>query len=396
MAIAAKIQGFMESSSWIRKMFETGVQLKQQYGPENVFDFSLGNPSVPPPPEFYTALEETVKEQPPNKHGYMPNAGYPQVREEMARLVSETQGVTLTAGDLLMTVGAGGALNVVLKTLCNHGDEVLAMVPYFVEYRFYADNHGATLTLAQTNRDFSLNIEAIEAALTPRTAVVIINSPNNPSGAVYSAESLAALGSLLERKSNEFGRVIHLVSDEPYRSIVYDGIDVPSVFSHYTDSIVVTSFSKELSIAGERIGYIAVHPEITDHDAAVDGMILCNRILGYVNAPALMQRVVARLRGINVDVEEYRRKRDLLCDGLEEIGFEFSRPRGTFYLMLPAPDGDDIEFARRLQEEKVLVVPGRGFGLPGYCRVSYAVPDETITGSMKGFRAAWESYRSGS
>lgn len=375
-------------------MFETGVQLKQQFGVENVFDFSLGNPSVPPPREFDKALAETVREQPANKHGYMPNAGYPHVREEIARFVSESQGVTLTAGDLLMTVGAGGALNVVIKTLCNPGDEVLAMVPYFVEYRFYADNHGATLTLAETGPDFSLNLAAIEVALTPRTAVVIVNSPNNPSGAVYSAQSLVELGKLLERKSAEFGRVVHLVSDEPYRSIVYDGVEVPSVFAHYRDSIVVTSFSKELSIAGERIGYVAVHPKIADHDAVMNGMILCNRILGYVNAPALMQRVVARLRGVNVDVEEYRRKRDLLCRGLEEIGYRFTRPQGTFYLMLPAPDGDDIEFARRLQEEKVLVVPGRGFGLPGYCRVSYAVPDVTITRSMTGFRAVWESYRS--
>lgn len=392
MAIATKIHDFMESSSWIRKMFETGVQMKAQYGADNVFDFSLGNPSVPPPPEFYDALGESVADQPPNKHGYMPNAGYPHVREEVARIVSATQGTAVSARDLLMTCGAGGALNVVIKTLCNAGDEVLAMVPYFVEYRFYADNHGATLTLAETKADFSLDIEKIERALTPRTALVIINSPNNPSGAVYSAESLAALGRLLEQKSAEFGRTIYLVSDEPYRSIVYDGVEVPSVFSHYRNGIVVTSFSKELSIAGERIGYAAVHPEIDDHDEVVNGMILCNRILGYVNAPALMQRVVARLSGVNVDVEEYRRKRDLLCSGLEEIGYEFARPQGTFYLMLPAPDGDDIEFARRLQEEKVLVVPGRGFGLSGYCRVSYAVPDQTISRSMAGFRTVWESY----
>ncbi len=392
MAISRKIAGFMESSSWIRKMFETGAELKKTYGADKVYDFSLGNPSVPAPEEFETALREAVDEDIPNKHGYMPNAGYPQVRAALAQRVSENQGVAVGAADLIVTCGAGGALNVVIKTLVNDGDEILAMVPYFVEYRFYADNHGATLTLAETRDDFSLDIAKIEAVLTERTAAVVINSPNNPSGAVYSAESLDQLGRLLEKKSAEFGRTIYLISDEPYRSIVYDGVTVPSVFAHYTNSIVVTSFSKELSLAGERIGYAVVHPEVDDHDALVNGMTLCNRIIGFVNAPALMQRAIAKTGEVHVEVEQYRRKRDLLCDGLHQAGYEFEKPQGTFFLMLPAPGGDDVEFARRLQEKRILVVPGRGFGLPGYCRISYAVKDQTIHDSLPGFGEVLASY----
>jgi aspartate aminotransferase len=393
MAVSKKIKRFMEKSSWIRKMFETGAELKAQHGAENVFDFSLGNPNVPPPTSFQRALEEAVREEEPNKHGYMPNAGYPHVRETVAEFVSGRHGVKASAAEIVMTVGAGGGLNAVIKALVDPGDEVLAMIPYFVEYAFYADNHGASLTLAPTTEEFDLDIAAIEEKLTPKTSVVIINSPNNPTGAVYPASTLAALGKLLERKSREFGRTIYLVSDEPYTAIVYEGTEVSSVFAHYRNSIVVTSYSKDLSIPGERIGYAAVHPEIDDHDNLLGGIILCNRILGFVNAPAIMQRVVAKLQGETVDIGEYARKRDLICGGLERLGYAFVKPKGTFYLMPKAPGGDDVAFVQALQEELVLAVPGSGFGLPGHFRLSFCVDDATITGAMPGFERAISRYR---
>ncbi|MFP4638061.1 MAG: pyridoxal phosphate-dependent aminotransferase [Spirochaetaceae bacterium] len=393
MAASEKIKEFMEKSSWIRRMFEAGAKLKAEHGAENVFDFSLGNPNVPPPPSFQRALTEAVREEAPNKHGYMPNAGYPEVRQTVAEFVSRRHGADVTAGEIVMTVGAGGGLNAVIKALVDPGDEVLAMVPYFVEYGFYADNHGATLTLAPTAETFDLDIEAIEGKITPKTAVVIINSPNNPTGAVYPARTLAALGELLERKSRELGRTIYLVSDEPYAAIVYDGAEVPSVFAHYRNSIVVTSYSKDLSIPGERIGYAAVHPELDDHDDVIGGIILCNRILGFVNAPAIMQRVVAKLQGETVDIGEYARKRRLICDGLRELGYDFVEPAGTFYLMPKAPGGDDVAFVQALQKELVLGVPGSGFGLPGHFRLSFCVSDDTITGAMPGFERAIARFR---
>lgn len=393
MPVSRKIKGFMENSSWIRKMFETGTELKARHGAENVFDFSLGNPNVPPPASFQQALEEAVRETAPNKHGYMPNGGYPHVRRSVAEFVSRRHAVAATADDIVMTVGAGGGLNAVIKAIVDPGDEVLAMIPYFVEYGFYADNHGAALTLASTTDEFDLDMAAIEKALTPRTSVVIINSPNNPTGAVYPASTIAALGELLTRKSEEYGRTIYLVSDEPYTAIVYEGTEVPSVFSHYRNSIIVTSYSKDLSIPGERIGYAVVHPDIDDHGNLVGGIILCNRILGFVNAPALMQRVVAKLQGETVDIAEYARKRELICDGLERLGYEFVKPKGTFYLMPKAPGGDDVAFVQALQNELVLAVPGSGFGLPGHFRLSFCVADETITGAMPGFERAIAGYR---
>jgi len=323
----------------------------------------------------------------------MPNAGYPHVRESVAAFVSRRHGIDANAEDVVMAVGAGGGLNAVIKALVDPGDEVLAMVPYFVEYGFYADNHGATLTLAPTKDDFDLDIARIEEKLSPKTALVIINSPNNPTGAVYPASTLHALGELLERKSAELGRTIYLVSDEPYAAIVYEGTEVPSVFAHYRNSIVVTSFSKDLSIPGERIGYAVVHPNIDDHDDLLGGIILCNRILGFVNAPALMQRVVAKLQGETVDVGEYARKRELVCNGLAEIGYEFVKPMGTFYLMPTAPGGDDVTFVQALQEELVLAVPGSGFGLPGHFRLSFCVADETITRAMPGFERAFSRFQ---
>ena len=302
MAIARKIHEMMESSSWIRRMFETGAELKKRFGAENVCDFSLGNPNLEPPPEFGRALRRLAGEAIPAKHGYMPNAGFPEVRRTVARYLDEEQKCGLEEKHVIMACGAGGALNVALKTILNPGDRVLAVSPCFMEYRFYADNHGGELRLVPSGQDFGLDVEAIGGAIDEKTAALIINSPNNPSGAVYPEKSLRELATMLEGKSRDTGRSVYLLCDEPYRKIVYDGVKVPGIFGLYRNSVIATSYSKDLSIPGERIGFLAVHPEADDAENLLNGMILCNRILGFVNAPALMQRVIAELQGARVDV----------------------------------------------------------------------------------------------
>lgn len=385
MAVSRKIEEFLSRSSWIRKMFEDGVRLKKQYGAENVFDFSLGNPNVSPPARFKETLLEVAGEDIPGIYGYMPNAGYQETREAVAAYLSKEHSVSLSAEHIIMTCGAGGALNVVLKTLLDPQDEVLIPTPFFVEYRFYVDNQGGVTKLVETREDFSLDLAAMENTITPKTKVVLINSPNNPTGKVYDEESVNGLAALLDEKGREYGTEIYLVSDEPYSTIVYDGVKVPSVLKTYKNSIIATSYSKTVSIPGERIGFIAANPELSGLKEIVDGMILCNRILGFVNAPAIMQRVIARIQGVLVDVEEYKRKRDLLCDGLSSFGYEFVRPEGAFYLFPRTPIEDDVEFVRLLQKKNILTVPGSGFGCPGHFRISYCVDDATIINSMKGF-----------
>jgi aspartate aminotransferase len=389
MAVSRKIHDMMERSSWIRRMFETGALLKEKHGRDRVFDFSLGNPNLDPPELFREVLMEHAADETPLRHGYMPNAGYPEVRAAVALRVSEEQGVTVEKEQVIMTCGAGGGLNVVLKCLLNPDDEVVCPIPYFIEYGFYTDNHGGTLVPVASREDFEPDVGAIERAITERTAALLINSPNNPSGHIVSEGALASIAELLARKSKETGRTIYLIGDEPYRKIVFDGHRVPSLFARYPHSIVVTSCSKDLSIPGERIGWIAVHPDADDAPSLVDGMILSNRVLGFVNAPALMQRTVARLQNTGVDPEIYRRKRDLLCEGLSDIGYSFRRPMGTFYLFPEAPGGDDLSFVQRLQEKLILTVPGRGFGLEGYFRIAFCVDDRVIVDSMPGFRKAF-------
>ncbi|KPJ89224.1 MAG: aspartate aminotransferase [Spirochaetes bacterium DG_61] len=385
MAIAFKIKEMMGRASWIRRMFDAGNTLKEQYGQDRVCDFSLGNPNMDPPPEFVETVVRIIRDEIPAKHSYMPNAGYPEVRKKVAEYVSSEQKVPLTGNHVVLTCGAGGGMNVVLKTLLNHGDRMLVSKPFFMEYAFYVDNHGGTLEPVEGKNNFDLDIDEIAAHITPTTTAVIINSPNNPSGMIYPESTIAALGEMLTKKSSEMGRSIYLVSDEPYRKIVYDGYVVPSVCGHYRNSIVVNSYSKDLSIPGERIGWVAVHPDADDAEDIINGMILCNRILGFVNAPALMQRVIYHLQGKSVDAEVYRRKRDLLCSGLEKRGYQFIKPKGTFYLLPKAPGGDDLKFVEALQEELILTVPGRGFGAPGYFRIAFCVNDGVIERSMEGF-----------
>ncbi len=387
MPIATHIEATMEKSSWIRKMFEEGARLKAQHGAQNVFDFSLGNPNLPPPARFEQILQEVVAHTGPGDHGYMPNTGYAFTRAAVAEYLSRQQGVELNADDLVMTCGAAGALNIVLKTILNPDDEVITPTPCFVEYGFYASNHGGKIVLATTHDDFTLDLDAIEQAITPRTRAVLINSPNNPTGQVYNRESLEALGSLLERRGG-----IYLIADEPYRKIVYDNIPVPGILACCRNSVVVSSYSKDLSIPGERLGYAAVNPQADDHGKLLAGMALANRILGFVNAPALMQRVVAQLQEETVDVAVYQRKRDLLCDGLADAGYAIAKPAGAFYLFPKSPIADDVRFVQALQEELVLAVPGSGFMGPGHFRIAYCVDDDTIVNALPGFRRALRRF----
>jgi len=374
------------SSSFIRKMFETGARLKTEYGAENVFDFSIGNPDALPPAEFTQILQEEAAKE--TMHGYMPNAGYPFVREQIAAYLSKEQNVPFQADHILMTSGAGGALNVALKTILNPGDKVLASRPCFMEYKFYCDNHGGSLELVDCSTDFDLNVEAFEKAIDKSTAAVIINSPNNPSGKVYSESTLKELAEMLERKSSEIGRRIYILCDEPYRKIVYGDVTVPSIPALYDHTMICTSYSKDLSVPGERIGFLAISPELEDRDNIVSGAVLCNRILGYVNASALMQRVVGRMQGASCDVSQYQRKRDKLGKILQDCGFDLTLPEGTFYLFPKAPMGDDQLVVDLLQEQNILAVPGKGFGLPGYFRLSYCVDDAVIERSEAAFKRA--------
>ncbi len=388
MAIAAQIKQSMEKASWIRKMFEQGLELKSKLGPDKVYDFSLGNPNLEPPEKVKRAILQVMEDPRPGKHAYMPNAGLKETREAVAKFLTEDHGVVISWENIIMTCGAGGGLNVSLKTLLDSNDEVIILSPYFVEYFFYVNNHNGIGNLIDTNLDFTLNYEAIDAGITAKTKAIIINSPNNPSGTVYDKKSLDALGKVLLGAQARFKRNIYLLSDEPYSKVVYDGVKVPSIFQAYPNSFLITSYSKDLSLPGERIGFVAVNPKMEGWPEVVNGLTFCNRILGFVNAPALMQRILPYLQGISVDVGEYKRKRDLLCQGLSECGYSFIKPQGAFYLFPKSPIPDDVLFVQTLLEENILAVPGMGFGRPGYFRLAYCVDDWVIEKSIAGFRRA--------
>ncbi|HOP46669.1 MAG TPA: pyridoxal phosphate-dependent aminotransferase [Desulfobacteraceae bacterium] len=393
MPISRKIKSSIERSSWVRKMFEEGAIRKAKFGPENVFDFSLGNPNLDPPARFESVLKDLASSNSFGVHGYMPNAGFIETRQAVADFLCKRNGHSFSAGDIVMTVGAGGALNVVFKAILDPGDEVIIPSPYFVEYNFYLDNHGGVPKTVNTNPDFSLDLSAIEKAINPNTRAILINNPNNPTGRLYEKDDLMQLGELLRHHSELLGRTIFLISDEPYNKIIFNGSVCPSVFDTYEQSILVTSFSKDLSLAGERIGYIAVNPDILNKNIIMDALILCNRILGYVNAPALMQRLIPSFLNDSVDIADYERKRDRLSEGLKEAGYDFNMPGGTFYLFPKAPIPDDVEFVRALQEENILTVPGSAFGGPGHFRIAYCVDDRTIEGSLTGFARVMQKYK---
>jgi len=392
MAIAQRVRQHMQAASWIRGMFEQGIQLKQQYGADHVYDFSLGNPVLEPPPQFYEALHHLVSHPKPGMHRYMPNVGYPETRAAIAAQLARETGAPCTADHIVMVVGAAGGLNVVMKTLLDPGDEVMIFSPYFVEYHFYVENYQGVAKVVATDAHFNLDLEAMAQALSPRTKMVLINSPNNPSGVVYPAATIQALGVLLRHKQAEFGTQIYLVSDEPYKKLLYDGLTYPEVYPYYDNSIMVTSHAKDLALPGERIGYIATNPACADVHELQDGLGFANRTLGFVNAPALMQHVVTQLQGVTIDMSQYARKRDLLCTNLAAMGYQFVKPQGGFYLFPRTPIPDDVAFVKSLLQRRILTVPGRGFGTPGYFRIAYCVEDDTIERAFDGFREVAREY----
>lgn len=387
MAIATKIQTCIEQSSWIRKMFEEGDRLRAQYGAENVFDFTIGNPAVEPPEAFKHALQELADNPVPGMHRYMSNAGYPETRAAIAQHLNKTSSQPLQEEHIIMTCGAGGALNVALKTILNPGEEVIILAPYFVEYKFYIDNHGGTPVVVETCADtFLPDVNAIAEAITPNTRAIILNSPNNPTGVIYPAPILDAIQAMLEQKQREHNRTFYVISDEPYARLAYDNSAVPCIFNHIANSVVATSHSKDLALPGERIGYLALNPTMEEVNSFIEGAVFSNRVLGFVNAPALMQRLIAGLQDESVDIAAYEHKRNMLYNNLSAMGFDMVKPQGGFYLFPSSPLEDDVKFVQMAQEEKILLVPGRGFGAPGYFRIAYCIDQAVIERSMP----AWE------
>lgn len=374
-------------------MFEKGARMKAEFGAENICEFSIGNPDVPPPKQFDKVLAQVAQDTSPGVHAYMPNGGYPFVREALAARISKEQNVTVSNGDLLMTCGAAGGMNIGLKAILNPGEEIIVLAPYFVDYCHYIENHAGVPKIINTDSEFNLDLGLIEKAISEKTRGIILNSPNNPSGQVYSRESLHQLGKLLSEASDTFGNSIFLLSDEPYRKLVFDGHEVPSIFEAYQNSMVVSSYSKDLSLPGERIGYLVVHPEIRDKAPLLDALTIANRILGFINAPALMQRVVAQVQDATVDISLYAKRKDLLCKVLKDAGLEFVEPKGAFYIFPKSPIEDDVKFVSMLVEEKILTVPGLGFGAPGYFRLAFCVPEETIVKAAEGFKRAVEKAK---
>jgi aspartate aminotransferase len=393
MSVADKIKTGMSEGSWIRKMFEEGNTLKQKYGAANVFDLSLGNPIVEPPAEFKQELKRLAENPVPGMHRYMENAGYAETRAAIAEHLAAEIGLKLSISDIVMTSGAAGALNVVLKTILNPADEVIVLSPFFVEYLNYIDNHGGTGKIVPTGPDFMPDINRIEAAVTKKTRAIILNSPNNPTGVVYSTEILKKMADSIRKKEVQFGSDIYFISDEPYRKIIYDGLVYPHILPIHPRSVAVTSHSKDLALPGERIGYIAVNPGCNDKEELINGFIYSNRVLGFVNAPALMQQIVRRLQSVTVSIADYQRKRDYIYQNLKSMGYTVNKPQGAFYFFPKSPVEDEIEFVRELQQYKVLTVPGRGFGMAGYIRITYCVDDNTIEGAMEGFRKAAKKYK---
>lgn len=391
------IKAHLGNSSWIRRMFEAGIELKKKYGAENVFDYSLGNPDIPAPEVVKTAMTDLAEHAlDPFAFGYMPNAGLPEVRAALAAKLGREQGVEVGGEKVLVTCGAAGGINGFFRAVLSAGDEVLCPAPYFVEYGFYAENYGGLLKSVPCKEDFTLDIAAMDAAITPRTRAVIINSPNNPTGQIYSAEEINALAEVLRKHSAANGRVIYLISDEPYRFLNFDGMEIPSMFKAYDATVVIGSFSKNLSLAGERIGFIGVNPALENGQELMAGLIMCNRILGFVNAPVVAQKLILQCMDSEVDLNIYRRRRDKMAKVLKDAGLEFTMPRGAFYFFPKSPTADESVFINALVEQRVLAVPGRGFGMPGYFRLAFcSISEEAIEKSADSFKRAVESVRGG-
>jgi aspartate aminotransferase len=379
----------LAKASWIRRMFEEGARLKQERGVDKVFDFTLGNPEIEPPPAVLAAARRVLESDAPHLHAYMPNAGHPKVREAVARRLVASTGLPYTANHVLMTVGAGAALNTVLKALLDPGDEVLTVAPFFAEYTFYAENHGGKLVVVPPKADLTPDVAKLAAAITPRTRAILVNSPNNPSGVIYPASTFVEIEALLVRST----RPIVLISDEPYRALVFDDVVVPEVPPLVARSIVATSWSKALAIPGERIGYLAFSPRMPEAAELFEACTFTSRVLGFVNAPALWQWVVGEVGDQVIDVAPYREKRDLMYEGLTRIGYQCVKPQGAFYVFPRTPIDDDVAFVRLLADEGVLTVPGSGFGMSGHIRISLTVERDTVVRALPGFERAFHRAR---
>ena len=395
MVISEKMQPMVQNNSAIRAMFEEGRQMAEIYGAENVYDFSLGNPNVPAPECVKQAVIDILEQEDPVfVHGYMSNSGYPDVRKTVAEDLNKRFGTSFTEDNILMTVGAASGLNVILKTILNPGDEVIAFAPFFVEYNSYVKNYDGELVVISPNtEDFQPNLEELEAKITPKTKALIINTPNNPTGVVYSEETIKKMAEILCRKEKELGTDIILISDEPYRELVYDGVEVPFITKYYHNTVIGYSYSKSLSIPGERIGYLVIPDEMTDGKEVYQAAVIANRILGSVNAPSLFQRVIMRCIGQTSDISVYDKNRKLLYESLKEYGYECIKPEGAFYLFVKAPGGDEERFCAVCKKHHILVVPGSSFFCAGYVRIAYCVTYEQIQRSLPAFKTVMEEMR---
>jgi len=386
--ISKKMQEATQGSSIIRVMFEEGKKLKELYGAENVYDFSLGNPNTPPPREINRIILDILQnEKPTFVHGYMNNAGYEDVRNSIAESINKKFDTNFGTQNIIMTTGAAGGLNVILKTLLDPEDEVIVFAPYFVEYRAYTENYSGKLIVVPPNTtDFQPNLEKFEELLTSRSKAVIVNSPNNPTGVVYSEDTIKKLAEILRKAQKKFNNNIYLISDEPYRELVYDGAFVPYIPKYYENTIVGYSYSKSLSLPGERIGYLVIPSETADFETMVNGAVIANRILGFVNAPSLMQLTVAKCLDMDADVAGYNRNREALYEGLIEMGYECIKPQGAFYLFVKSPIEDEKEFCQTAKKYNILMVPGSAFACPGYVRIAYCVSYDTVIASLPKFK----------
>jgi aspartate aminotransferase len=384
-SVSERVKKCMEVGSWIRRMFEEGIAMKKKFGTENVYDLSLGNPVMEPPPEFKREIKRLADQPFKGMHGYMENAGYPATRAAVGAQLSKETGLKITEKDVIMAVGAAGAINVALKTILDPGDEVVVFIPWFVDYFNYIENHDGVVKPLPTDENFMPRLDVLEKNIGPRTKAVLIDSPNNPTGVLYSAELLTKMSDILRKKEAEYGTEIFIVSDEPYKKILYDGLEYPSPLNFHRHSMVCTSHSKDLSIAGERIGYVALHPDCDHHDDMMKGMVFCTRVLGFINAPAFMQNVVRSLQDVTIPVSEYQRNRDFIYNNLVRMGYTVNKPQGAFYIFPKCPIEDDVAFVHELQNEHhVLTVPGVAFGIHGYFRLVYCVEHELLEKCMPG------------
>jgi len=393
--ISEKMKDLVKNNSVIRQMFEEGKKLAEIYGKENVYDFSLGNPSIPAPKEINDTIKELVdKEDSCVLHGYMSNSGYEDVREKVAQSLNKRFNTEFSKNNIVMTVGAASGINIILKTILNPEEEVIVFAPYFMEYRNYIKNYdGKIVEVKSKEPDFQPDLEEFEKKITPKTRAVIINTPNNPTGTIYSEETIKRISEILRKKEDEFNNTIFLISDEPYRELVYDNIEVPYVTNYYDNTFVVYSYSKSLSLPGERIGYVVIPTKMKDNKIVFEAVTIANRIIGCVNAPSLMQKVIGECVNLKVDISQYKENRDLLYNGLKALNFECAYPQGAFYLFLKSPLNNDKEFCELAKKHNILLVPGSAFAYPGYVRISYCVSNEMIKKSIGAFEKLAKEIR---